>query len=116
MSVCGSSDTPAPEMERERVRTVVIWGIKSAGIEVRAAVGGTPSEFGGSKRGCHTAGVVFGDAIAAERGLGSRKSLAALQSGLSGSRKLSCCCLMGENKLELRISSCSAPGTVHHQR
>lgn len=29
MSVCGSSDTPAPEMGRERVRMVVIWGIKS---------------------------------------------------------------------------------------
>lgn len=65
MSVCGSSDTPAPEIERKTVRTVVIWGVKSTGIEVRTAVGEIPSECGGSKCGCHAAGVVFGNAIAA---------------------------------------------------
>lgn len=37
MSVCGSIDTPVPEMGREMV---VIWGIKSGRIGARATAEG----------------------------------------------------------------------------
>lgn len=65
------------------------------GIRARAATEGALPEFGGSKRGCCAARVVIGDAVAAERDLGTRQSQAAPRSRLLGPRKLSCCCLMG---------------------
>lgn len=108
MSVCGSIDTPVPEMGREMV---VIWGIKSGRIGTRAtAEGGGLPEFGGSKHGCHVAQVVIWDAIAAERGWGTRQSRVA--QGLRAPKGLLMLSDGGRTGLELSVSSCSPPRTI----
>lgn len=59
MSVCGSSDTPVPEMGRQMV---AIWSIKSAGIRAGTTAAGALPDCGGSKCGCCAAWVVTGNA------------------------------------------------------
>jgi len=81
MSVCGSSNTAVPETGNEMG---VVWGIKSTGSGARATAEGALHESGGSKRGCRAAQAVTGDAIAAEWGLGTHQSQAALRSRLLG--------------------------------
>lgn len=113
MSVCGSSDTPVPEMGREMLLSVegniVVWGTKSMRIRAGMRGEGALPEFGGSKRGCCAAQVVIGGAHAARWDWGTHQpqvsqALSAWKVVLLLSDR--------ENRLGLGHSSCSALGTI----